>query len=31
MYGKVQAYLQNKISDIESAGLYKRERILAGR
>lgn len=30
MYGKVQAYLQNKIAEIESAGLYKHERILTG-
>jgi glycine C-acetyltransferase len=30
MYGKVQAYLQNKIAEIESAGLYKRERTIAG-
>lgn len=30
MYGKVQAYLQNRIAEIESAGLYKRERIIAG-
>lgn len=30
MYGKVQSYLQNRISEIEKAGLYKRERILAG-
>jgi glycine C-acetyltransferase len=30
MYGEVQAYLRNKIAEIQSAGLYKRERILAG-
>jgi glycine C-acetyltransferase len=30
MYGKVQAYLQNKITEIQSAGLYKRERMIAG-
>jgi glycine C-acetyltransferase len=30
MYGKAQAYLQNKIAEIENAGLYKRERIIAG-
>jgi len=30
MYGKVQAYLQSKIMEIENAGLYKRERIIAG-
>jgi glycine C-acetyltransferase len=30
MYGKVQAYLQSKITEIEDAGLYKRERIIAG-
>jgi len=30
MYGKVQAYLQSKVMEIENAGLYKRERIIAG-
>lgn len=30
MYGKVQSYLQSKIADIKSAGLYKGERVLAG-
>jgi hypothetical protein len=30
MYGKVETYLENKIAEIEDAGLYKRERILAG-
>jgi glycine C-acetyltransferase len=30
MYGKVQVSLQNKIAEIENAGLYKRERIIAG-
>ncbi|MGD0733468.1 MAG: glycine C-acetyltransferase [Terracidiphilus sp.] len=30
MYGKIQAYLKNKITEIDGAGLYKRERILAG-
>jgi glycine C-acetyltransferase len=30
MYGKVQVYLQSKIVEIEKAGLYKRERIIAG-
>ena len=30
MYGKLQAHLQNELKDIESAGLYKRERIIAG-
>jgi glycine C-acetyltransferase len=30
MYGEVQAYLQNKITEIENAGLYKRERVIAG-
>jgi glycine C-acetyltransferase len=30
MYGKVEAYLQNKIAEIEDSGLYKRERILVG-
>jgi glycine C-acetyltransferase len=30
MYGKVQAYLQTKIAEIQQAGLYKHERVLAG-
>jgi glycine C-acetyltransferase len=30
VYGKVQACLRVKIAEIESAGLYKRERIIAG-
>jgi glycine C-acetyltransferase len=30
MYGDVQTYLQNKITEIETAGLYKRERVIAG-
>ena len=30
MYGKVQANLQTKIAEIEHAGLYKRERVIAG-
>ena len=30
MYGKMQSYLQDRITEIENAGLYKRERILAG-
>jgi glycine C-acetyltransferase len=30
MYGKVQSFLKNRIGEIESAGLYKRERVLAG-
>jgi glycine C-acetyltransferase len=30
MYGEVQAYLQNKITEIKNAGLYKGERIIAG-
>jgi len=28
MYGKFQQYLANELADIESAGLYKRERII---
>ncbi|MDR0572788.1 MAG: glycine C-acetyltransferase [Tannerella sp.] len=28
MYGKFQKFLQNELSDIESAGLYKKERII---
>jgi glycine C-acetyltransferase len=30
MYGKVQSFLENKIRDIQNAGLYKNERVLAG-
>ena len=30
MYGKLQAHLQNELKEIEAAGLYKRERIIAG-
>jgi glycine C-acetyltransferase len=30
MYGKVQEFLRNKIAGIESAGLYKRERVITG-
>jgi glycine C-acetyltransferase len=30
MYGKVQEFLREKLAGIESAGLYKRERVLAG-
>jgi glycine C-acetyltransferase len=30
MYGEVQTYLQEKISEIKAAGLYKRERVIAG-
>ena len=30
MYGKVQANLQDKLSQIDGAGLYKRERVIAG-
>ena len=30
MYGKFEAHLRKKIEDIESAGLYKRERVIAG-
>jgi glycine C-acetyltransferase len=30
MYGKMQEFLRSKIAGIESAGLYKRERILSG-
>ncbi|HEX4319660.1 MAG TPA: glycine C-acetyltransferase [Acidobacteriaceae bacterium] len=30
MYGKFEAHLRKKIEDISSAGLYKRERIIAG-
>ena len=30
MYGTFQQHLQMKLSDIESAGLYKRERVISG-
>jgi glycine C-acetyltransferase len=30
MYGKFKAHLHKKIEEIESAGLYKRERVIAG-
>jgi glycine C-acetyltransferase len=30
MYGKFEAHLRKKIEEIESAGLYKRERVIAG-
>src|SRR5208337_77860 len=30
MYGKVQSFLENKIGEIQNAGLYKNERVLAG-
>ena len=30
MYGKLQAHLQNELKEIEAAGLFKRERIIAG-
>jgi len=30
MYGTFEAHLQKKIADIESAGLYKRERVIGG-
>jgi glycine C-acetyltransferase len=30
MYGKIQEYLQEELKAIESAGLYKRERIIEG-
>ena len=30
MYGKVQSFLENKIGEIQHAGLYKNERVLAG-
>jgi len=30
MYGKFQQHLQNKIAEIQSAGLYKNERVIAG-
>src|SRR5277367_25638 len=30
MYGTFQEHLRNKLDEIESAGLYKRERVIAG-
>lgn len=30
MYGKFEAHLRGKLSEIENAGLYKRERVIAG-
>ena len=30
MYGKFQQHLQNKIAEIQNAGLYKNERVIAG-
>ena len=30
MYGKVQSFLREKIAGIESAGFYKRERVIDG-
>ena len=30
MYGKMQRHLQQKLDDIQQAGLFKRERVLAG-
>jgi len=30
MYGKVQSFLQTRIAEIKSAGLYKQERVLTG-
>ncbi len=30
MYGKVQSFLQNRIAEIKSAGLYKLERVITG-
>jgi glycine C-acetyltransferase len=30
MYGKIQGYLREKLAEIEKAGLYKRERVIAG-
>jgi len=30
MYGKVQSFLKGKIDEIQNAGLYKNERVLAG-
>ena len=29
MYGKIKEYLQHELAEIEAAGLYKRERIIA--
>ena len=30
MYGQVQSFFENKLKEIENAGLYKNERVLAG-
>ncbi len=30
MYGKIQRHLQEKISEIQHAGLFKRERVIEG-
>src|ERR1700722_19891061 len=30
MYGKFEQHLRSKLQEIESAGLYKRERVIAG-
>ena len=30
MYGTMQQYLQEKLAGIQNAGLYKRERVIAG-
>jgi glycine C-acetyltransferase len=30
MYGKVQSFFENRIAEIQNAGLYKNERVLAG-
>ncbi|HTJ31122.1 MAG TPA: hypothetical protein VL346_11510, partial [Acidobacteriaceae bacterium] len=30
MYGEFQVHLKGKLSEIEKAGLYKRERVIAG-
>ena len=29
MYGKIKEHLQHELAEIEAAGLYKRERIIA--
>ena len=31
MYSRFQSHLQNQLKDIESAGLYKKERVAASR
>ena len=30
MYGTMQQHLQEKLAEIQKAGLYKRERVIAG-